>query len=270
MKHQTAATGPINLFEQIPVQVFSTRQEGSRFAAAEVAGLIREKQSRGKKCVLGLATGSTPEAFYAELVRLHQEEGLSFKNVITFNLDEYYPIDRNASQSYHTYMQRHLFQHIDIDPANINIPDGQWPIAAIEALVAEYDRKIEAAGGIDLQILGIGNNGHIGFNEPGSGPGSTTRLIKLAPATRQANAREFSHISEVPYMAVTMGIGTILKAKKIILLAWGAAKAEALQKAAEGNITGSVPASFLQQHGNCMFITDPAAASELTRFKFNG
>src|SRR4051812_9726825 len=158
----------IDAFERIPVKIFPNLLDGSRFAANEIARLIREKQSRKEKCVLGLATGSTPKSVYAELVSMHRHEGLSFKNVITFNLDEYYPIDNDAWQSYNSYMHRLLFDHIDIDRKNIHIPNGELPKDEIKRHGSEYERAIEAAGGIDLQILGIGNNGHIGFNEPGS------------------------------------------------------------------------------------------------------
>ena len=267
MQNQTTEINLIDAFERIPVQIFPTLYEGSKFAAEQVANLVREKQNRGEKCVLGLATGSTPKTLYAELVRMHKEEGLSFRNVITFNLDEYYPIDNDAFQSYNAYMFRHFFKHVDIDRNNIHIPNGKLPKEAIKAHAADYEKKIEEAGGIDLQVLGIGNNGHIGFNEPGSSIHSKTRLINLENTTRLANAYEFSSISEVPRLAITMGIGAILKAKKIILLAWGPAKADVVQKAVEGHVTESVPASLLQQHNDCTFIVDEAAAAELTRFK---
>lgn len=257
----------IDAFERVPVKIFSNAKQGSAFAAAEIARLIRDKQSRNETCVLGMATGSTPKSLYAELVRMHKEEGLSFKNVITFNLDEYYPIEKEAWQSYNSYMHRLLFDHIDIDKNNIHIPNGELPKDEIKKHCADYERKIEEAGGVDLQILGIGNNGHIGFNEPGSSIYSKTRLINLENSTRLANAYEFANISEVPRLALTMGISTILKAKRIILLAWGPAKAPVVQRSVEGNVTESVPASLLQQHSDCTFVVDEAAASELTRFK---
>jgi glucosamine-6-phosphate deaminase len=257
----------IDAFERVPLSIFPTPKEGSAYAAEEIASLIREKQAHGQTCVLGLATGSTPISLYAELVRLHKQEGLSFKNVITFNLDEYYPIDNDAIQSYNSYMHRLLFQHIDIDKANIHIPNGELPKDKVKEHCADYERRIEEAGGIDLQILGIGNNGHIGFNEPGSSIHSRTRLINLENSTRLANAYEFANISEVPRLAITMGIGTILKARRIILLAWGPSKAPVVQKAAEGSVTESVPASLLQQHPDCTFLLDEAAASQLTRYK---
>jgi glucosamine-6-phosphate deaminase len=257
----------IDAFERVPVKIFSNAKEGSAFAAAEIARLIRDKQSRNEKCVLGMATGSTPKSLYAELVRLHREEGLSFKNVTTFNLDEYYPLEKEAWQSYNSFMYRNLFDHIDIDKNNIHIPNGELPKDEIKKHCAEYERLIEEAGGVDLQILGIGNNGHIGFNEPGSSIYSKTRLINLENSTRLANAYEFANISEVPRLAITMGISTILKAKRIILMAWGPTKAPVVQRSVEGPVTESVPASLLQQHGDCTFILDEIAAAELTRFK---
>jgi glucosamine-6-phosphate deaminase len=267
MQNQTAEINLIDAFERIPVNIFSDLSQGSLFAAGEIARLIREKQAKNEKCVLGLATGSTPKTLYAELVRMHRHEDLSFKNVITFNLDEYYPIDNDAWQSYNSYMHRNLFDHIDIDRKNVHIPNGELSKEEIKKQCADYERQIEEAGGIDLQILGIGNNGHIGFNEPGSSIYSKTRLINLENSTRLANAYEFANISEVPRLAITMGINTILKAKKIILLAWGPAKAPVIQKAVEGNVTEQVPASLLQQHNDCIFVLDEAAAAELTRNK---
>jgi glucosamine-6-phosphate deaminase len=267
MQNQTTDINLIDAFERIPVKIFPSLKEGSRFAAEEIGRLIREKQGKGERCVLGMATGSTPKTLYQELVKMHREEGLSFKNVVTFNLDEYYPIDNDAWQSYNNYMHRLLFDHIDIDPANIHIPNGEVPKEQVKQHCTDYERKIEEAGGIDLQVLGIGNNGHIGFNEPGSSIYSRTRLINLENSTRLANAYEFANISQVPRLALTMGINTILKAKRILLLAWGPAKSPVVHKAAEGPVTEAVPASLLQQHPDCAFILDEAAASELTRFR---
>jgi glucosamine-6-phosphate deaminase len=254
-------------FEKIPVKIFSTPKQGSAFVAKQVADFIREKQKRKENCVLGLATGSTPKSLYAELVRLHREEKLSFKNVITFNLDEYYPIDNNALQSYNRYMHTHLFDHVDISPANIHIPNGEINKEDLKEHCRRYEKMIQEAGGIDLQILGIGNNGHIGFNEPGSGMYSKTRLITLDNSTRIANAYEFANISEVPRLALTMGISAILQSKKIILMAWGSAKAPVVKKAVEEDDTEQVPASLLQNHDDVTFVVDETAASELTRNK---
>jgi glucosamine-6-phosphate deaminase len=213
-----------------------------------------------------MATGGTPILLYAELVRMHREEGLSFKNVITFNLDEYYPIGKEAYQSYWAFMHRHLFNHIDINPANIHIPDGTWPKDEIKQRCAAYEKQFEDAGGIDLQILGIGLNGHIGFNEPGSSIYSKTRLVNLENITRIANTYEFENISKVPRLAVTMGISTILQSKRILLLGWGS-KHAIIARSVEGNVSEQVPASLLQQHNDCTFIVDEAAAADLTRVK---
>jgi len=257
----------VDSFEKIPVKIFGSLGEGSRHIGKEIAALIREKDAKGEKTVLGLATGSSPKSLYTELVRLHREEKLSFKNVITFNLDEYYPIDNDALQSYNRFMKEQLFSKIDIDPANCHIPNGQWKKEDIKRHCVEYEEMIEKAGGIDLQILGIGNNGHIGFNEPGSSIYSHTRLVPLDNSTRIANSHEFQNISQVPRLAITMGISTIMKAKKIVLMAWGQIKAPVIQKAVESNVTEQIPASLLQQHNDVTFVLDDVAASELTRFK---
>jgi glucosamine-6-phosphate deaminase len=256
----------VDSFEKIHCKIFPNTSEGSRYVAKEIANLIKEKQNRNENCVLGLATGSTPISMYKELVRMHHEEGLSFKNVITFNLDEYYPVQRDAYQSYWSFMHRHLFNHIDIDPSNIHIPNGELPKEEVKEHCLQYEQMIEDAGGIDLQILGIGNNGHIGFNEPGSSIFSKTRLTNLDNNTRIANAREFQNIAKVPRLAITMGISTIMKAKRILLMAWGF-KAQIVAKAVEGHVTEQVPSSILQQHNNCTFVLDEQAATELTRFK---
>jgi glucosamine-6-phosphate deaminase len=257
----------VDSFEKIPVQIFENDKKASAHVAREVADLIRQKQKEGRPCVLGLATGSTPKSLYSELIRIHKTEGLSFKNVITFNLDEYYPIEPDALQSYNRFMKVHLFDHVDIDPTNTHVPDGTIEKNDIRSYAATYEKKIELAGGIDLQILGIGLNGHIGFNEPGSSRHSGTRLVALDNSTRLANAYEFSNMSQVPRLAVTMGIQTILKAKRIVLLAWGLHKAPVIRKAVEDHVTEMVPASLLQEHPNCSFVLDETAAQELTRYK---
>lgn len=267
MAKQTAPIRFSDSFEKIPVKIFPSTGEGSAYVARVVSDFIREKQKNKQKCILGLATGSTPKTFYAELVRLHREEKLSFKNVITFNLDEYYPIDNNALQSYNRFMRTNLFDHIDINPKNIHIPNGEIKKEQIKEYCREYEKMIDDAGGIDLQILGIGNNGHIGFNEPGSGIYSKTRLITLDNSTRIANAYEFANISQVPRLAITMGISTILRAKKIVLMAWGSAKAPVIKKAVEDEDSEQVPASLLQNHDDVTFVVDESAASELTRNK---
>jgi len=260
-------TSMIDSLEKIPVKIYSNPTDGSKYVADEIAKLIREKESAGKKCVIGLATGSSPKTLYAHLVKMHKEEGLSFKNVITFNLDQYYPMEKDALQSYHYFMRKNLFEQTDIDPSNYHLPDGMVPKEKVKEHCNNYEKQIEEAGGIDLQILGIGVNGHIGFNEPGSGIYTKTRLTALDNSTRLANSYEFGNMSEVPRMAITMGIGTILKSKKIILMAWGQTKAPVIQQAAELDDTEEIPASLLQNHDDCTFVVDEAAASELTRFK---
>ena len=257
----------VDSFEKIPVKIYPDIKEGSKAVAKQIADFIREKQKKKEKAVLGLATGSTPKTLYAELVRMHKEEKLSFKNVITFNLDEYYPISNDALQSYHRFMRVNLFNHVDIDPKNTHIPNGEIKKEDIKEHCRQYEKMIEDAGGIDLQILGIGNNGHIGFNEPGSGIYSKTRLITLDNSTRIANAYEFANISEVPRLAITVGIGEIMKAKKVILMAWGPGKAAIIKNSVEDDDTEHVPASLLQNHDDVTFVIDEAAASELTRFK---
>ncbi|PUZ24519.1 glucosamine-6-phosphate deaminase [Chitinophaga costaii] len=257
----------IDSFEQIAVEIYPTAKEGSKAVAAEIAALIREKQAANQRCILGLATGSTPKYLYAELVRLHKEEGLSFKNVITFNLDEYYPLEPDALQSYHRFMKEQLFNHIDIPEGQYFIPDGTLPKDKMKAYCEQYDQHIESVGGIDLQVLGIGNNGHIGFNEPGSSINSHTRLVTLDNSTRLANGYDFSNMSQVPRLAISMGIGTILKAKKIVLLAWGSHKAKIVARSVEGSSSEHVPASLLQQHPNTKFVIEESAALELTRYK---
>ncbi len=256
----------IESFEKIPVKIFPTSNDGSIMVAAQIATLIKDKQAKKENCVLGMATGSTPILLYKELVRLHKEEGLSFKNVITINLDEYYPINKTAYQSYWSFMHRHLFSLVDIKPENIHIPNGEWAQDQIKELCAGYEQIIEKSGGIDLQILGIGKNGHIGFNEPGSSFHSKTRVIHLDQETRIANTYEFHDLNKVPKLAITVGISSIMKAKKIVLLAWGS-KADIVAKAVEGNITEQVPASVLQNHDDCTFVIDKIAATDLTRNK---
>ena len=253
-------------FEKIPVEIFKNQNEGSNVLAKQIAQLIKEKQAQKLPCVLGMATGATPIVLYKELVRMHKEEGLSFNNVITINLDEYYPIPRNAYQSYWSFMHRHLFDHVDIDPKNIYLPSSEWTKEELKEKCLAYEQIIEKIGGIDLQILGIGKNGHIGFNEPGSSFHSKTRIIHLDHLTRMANLYEWHELSNVPKLAITVGISSIMKAKKIVLLAWGN-KAGIIAKAVEGVITEQIPASVLQNHDDCTFYIDEFAAADLTRNK---
>ncbi|RDC66201.1 glucosamine-6-phosphate deaminase [Adhaeribacter pallidiroseus] len=253
-------------FEKLPVTVYPDQHIASKQVARRICELIRRKQQNGETTVLGLATGATPVGVYAELVRLHREEGLSFRNVITFNLDEYYPMKPTAPQSYVTFMNENLFDHIDIPRENINIPNGTLPLEEIPAFCLEYERKIEDLGGLDLQILGIGRTGHIGFNEPGSAPNSGTRLVTLDDLTRRDASRDFGGKENVPTKAITMGIGTIFKAREIILMAWNRKKAPIIKKAVEGEMSSEVPATFLQLSDSVEFVLDEDAAAELTRF----
>jgi len=253
-------------FEKIPVTIYKNTTEGSNAVAAQMAALIKEKQAKKLPCVLGMATGTTPILLYKELVRMHKEEGLSFKNVITINLDEYYPIEKTAYQSYWSFMHRHLFNLVDIDPKNIYLPNGEWTSDNLKENCVAYEQIIEKIGGIDLQILGIGKNGHIGFNEPGSSFHSKTRVIHLDQQTRIANTYEFHDLNKVPKLAITVGISSIMKAKKIVLLAWGD-KASIVAKAVEGDVSEQIPASVLQNHDDCTFVIDELASLELTRNK---
>jgi glucosamine-6-phosphate deaminase len=253
-------------FEKVPVTVYPDMLVGSIEVAKRIEVLIKQKAAEGKQAVLGLATGATPIAVYKELVRLHKEEGLSFKNVVTFNLDEYFPIEASSVQSYKMFMQKHLFDHVDIDMNNVHIPEGMLKKEDVAAFSIAYEKKIIAHGGLDLQILGIGRTGHIGFNEPGSAPNSGTRLVSLDDLTRSDAARDFGGKANVPSKAISMGIGTILAAREIILMAWSAKKAEVIRKAIEGEISAEIPATYLQLSNNIEFVLDIDAASLLTRY----
>lgn len=249
--------------ESLPVRVFPDRTEASRTLALEVATLVRAINGSGRPAVLGLATGRTPLPFYAELIRLHREGQLSFAKVITFNLDEYLGLPGDHPESYRAFMRRELFDHIDIPAENVNIPDGMVSPEALQAHCAAYEEAIRAAGGIDFQLLGIGRTGHIGFNEPGSPRDSRTRQVELDPITRQDAAPSFDGLENVPEHAISMGCGTILEARKIALLAWGAAKAEIVKEAITGPITDQISASFLQEHPDASFYLDAEAGSKL-------
>lgn len=253
--------------EKIPTVVFDRSIDVSITIAQEIADLIRQRHRVGKHCVLGLPTGSTPMTVYNELVRLHREEGLSFQNVITFNLDEYFPMQPDELQSYRRFMREHLFDHIDIPPANVNIPDGTINPEGVGEYCRAYERKIQECGGMDFILLGIGRTGHIGFNEPGSSRRSHTRLITLDRTTRIDAASDFFGEEFVPRRAITMGVGTILGAKRIALMALGEHKALVIARAVEGEVTESVAASFLQEHDDARIYLDRAAGEELTRYK---
>ena len=233
---------------------------GSIIAARIIAKLVRAKPD----CVLGLATGSTPIATYRELVRMHREDALDFSRVTTFNLDEYVGLPHEHPQSYHAFMDEHLFAHINVQRRNIHIPDGM--VADIPAECASYEAAIAAAGGIDLQLLGIGTDGHIGFNEPTSSLASRTRIKTLTEQTRADNARFFDgDLSRVPFHCITMGVGSIMACRQVLMLAFGANKAAALAEAVEGPVTSMNPASVLQMHPVAKCIMDEPAAAKLTK-----
>ena len=252
-------------FEKLHNVVFNSPEQASKIVAAEIAALIKEKNSKAEKCVLGLSTGSSPISVYKELVRLHKNEGLTFRNVVTFNLDEYSDINKDDINSYHFYMHENLFNKIDILEENINIPKSNLNKKSMRSYCAKYEKKIIDLGGIDLQLLGIGRTGHIGFNEPGSHINSQTRFVSLDHITRSDAARAFNGIENVPETAITMGIKTILYAKRILLLAWGINKSEIIQKTIEGEVSSILPATYLQNHNNSSIIIDKEAASFMTR-----
>jgi glucosamine-6-phosphate deaminase len=249
---------------EVPTLVFPTSTGAARHVALMIESLIRQNNSAGRPTVLGLPTGSTPVGLYRELIRLHREAGLDFSRVVTFNLDEYFPMQPDDSQSYRRWMKETFFDHVNIPPQSIHVPDGTIGPEEAEDYCARYEQRIRRAGGIDLQVLGIGRTGHIGFNEPGSTRHSRTRLVTLDPVTRRDAASSFYGEENVPHQALTMGVGTILDAHKIVLLAFGEHKAPIVNKAVEGPVTESVTASFLRQHPDAVFLLDQAAAGELS------
>lgn len=257
----------LKYYEKIPSEIFDDSAEASKYVANEIADLIRQRNKNDKVTVLGLATGSTPTKVYDELIRLHNEEELSFKDVVTFNLDEYYPMAPDSLQSYVRFMNEHLFDHIDIPENQVHIPDGTVEEEKISEYCQAYEQKIREVGGIDIQLLGIGRTGHIGFNEPGSRPDSRTRLITLDRITRKDAASDFFGEEHVPRRAITMGVGTILDARRVIMMAWGEGKAPVIKEAVEGEIRESVPATYLQKHQDATVILDEASAEKLTRKK---
>ena len=254
-------------FEKLHNVTVDSSLTGSLAVADEIAALIRDKEAKGLPCVLGLATGSSPISVYNQLIKFHKEEGLSFKNVITFNLDEYYGLEPNDINSYHFFMHENLFDHIDLPAENINIPSGIIEQSQVRDYCKSYEKKIDDLGGLDFQLLGIGRTGHVGFNEPGSNINSQTRLVTLDHLTRYDAAGAFYGIENVPSKAITMGIKTILSAKRIVLLAWGINKSEIIQKAVEGALTPNIPTTYLQKHDNTTLVLDHQAASGLTRIK---
>lgn len=249
-----------------PTAVFATSGQVAVYLADMVEELIRRNNAANRATVLGLPTGSTPVGLYRELIRRHKESGLDFSNVVTFNLDEYYPMPKDEPHSYNLWMHETFFKHINIPAQNIHIPDGTIPHSDIEDYCDEYEQLIRDAGGIDLQILGIGRTGHIGFNEPGSTRRTRTRLVTLDPVTRRDAASGFFGEENVPHQAITMGVGTILDAKKIVVLAFGEHKAIPVRKALEGEVSDAVAASFLQLHPDSVFLLDIGAANHLTAY----
>lgn len=242
---------------EIIIQPDSTR--ASVLASRIVGGLIRDKRD----CVLGLATGGTPLELYQELVRLHREEDLDFSRVTTFNLDEYVGLSAEHPASYHRYMEENLFRHVNIPRHRVHIPDGLAP--EVREYCQQYEGAIRAAGGIDIQILGIGVDGHIGFNEPTSSLASRTRIKTLSEQTRGDNARHFGDLGEVPHHVITMGVGTIMESRMCLLLAFGEKKAKAVAEMVEGPINSMVPGSILQMHPEAKIFLDEAASSQLEK-----
>ena len=253
--------------EKIPTDIYETAEEGANYIALEIAQLIREKQKAGRFCVLALAGGNSPRNVYAALVRMHQEEGLSFRNVIIFNLYEYYPLAPDAVTSNLNSLKEMLLNHVDIDPQNIFSPSGTIPKDTIFEYCRLYEQRIESFGGIDFALLGIGRVGNIGFNEPGSRLNSTTRLILMDGTSRNEAVKMFGTLDNTPISAITMGVSTILAAKKVYLIAWGEEKAARIKDCVEGPVTDAIPASFLQTHNNTHVVLDLSSASNLTRIQ---
>jgi glucosamine-6-phosphate deaminase len=250
--------------ERIPVAIAETHEEIARAVAARIAAIVRERHGGA---VLGLATGSTPIGIYRELVRLHREAGLDFSRVRTFNLDEYYPIAPDSLHSFRRFMRENFFERVNLEPSHTHFLRGDLPRGEVEAHCRDYERAIAEAGGIDFQILGIGQTGHIGFNEPGSDAGSRTRLVVLDAITRRSAAADFFGTENVPHEALTMGVATILEAREIALVATGEHKAAVVKRAVEGEVDRSVAATWLQRHPGATVHLDAAAAEELTRVK---
>jgi glucosamine-6-phosphate deaminase len=244
------------------VIILPTAAEASEVAARLIARQVREKPGS----VLGLATGSTPCKLYQLLARMHREDGLDFSKATTFNLDEYVNLDPTHPASYHQFMEENFFSHVNLRRESVHIPDGM--VADVPAHCAEYERAIHKAGGIDLQILGLGSDGHLGFNEPGSSLASRTRIKTLTERTRSDNARFFTGAQEVPHHVITMGLGTIMESRMCLLLAFGKGKAQAVAASVEGPVTASVPGSLLQFHPQVKVLLDAESASSLTRAEY--
>ena len=265
IKYKNPGSSSTTRFERIHTVIFDNKENAELLIAKEIIKLIKKNNKKNKKTVLGLATGSSPKGVYKNLIELHKKEKVSFKKVVTFNLDEYYCISKDHKESYHQFMDNNLFNHTDIDRNNINIPDSDLEKKMIDNFCNDYEKKIKSFGGIDIQILGIGANGHIGFNEPGSNLNSITRLVKLDYQTRNDARLNFNGIKNVPSSAITMGIKTILASKRIILMAWGKSKSNAIKKAVELRQNVKVPASLIQSHDNATIILDKDSSSLLTR-----
>ncbi len=259
--HSTAQRIPGTV---IPCYVFESNADVSRHVAQMIANTIRERNSFGQRAVLGLAAGSTMVGLYGELARLHRDEGLDLSGVVTFNLGEYYGLEPDRLQSFHRWMRGHLLQHVNIRPENVHLLDGTVPPEAVDEHCRQFEEAIRRAGGIDLALVSIGRNGRIGFNEPFSVRNSRTRLATLDPMTRREASADFFHEENVPAQGLTMGVGTILEARKIVVMAFGEEKARIVREAAQGPMTDRVPASFLQEHAEVSFLLDPAAAEDLT------
>ncbi len=265
IKYKNPGSSSTTRFERIHTVIFDNKENAELLIAKEIVKLIQKNNKQNKKTVLGLATGSSPKGVYKNLIELHKKEKVSFKKVVTFNLDEYYCLSKDHKQSYHQFMDDNLFNHLDVDRNNIHIPDGDLDKKMIDNFCNEYEKKIKSYGGIDIQILGIGANGHIGFNEPGSNLNSITRLVKLDYQTRHDARLNFNGIKNVPSSAITMGIKTILASKRIILMAWGKSKSKAIKKAVEVRQNVKVPASLIQSHDNATIVLDKDSSSLLTR-----
>lgn len=265
IKYKNPGSSSTTRFERIHTVIFDNKENAELLIAKEIIQLIQKNNKKNKKTVLGLATGSSPKGVYKNLIEIHKKEKVSFKKVVTFNLDEYYGISKDHKESYHQFMDKNLFNHTDIDRNNIHIPDGDLNNKVIDNFCKDYEKKIKSYGGIDIQILGIGANGHIGFNEPGSNLNSITRLVKLDYQTRHDARLNFNGIKNVPSSAITMGIKTILTSKRIILMAWGKSKSNAIKKAVEVRQNVKVPASLIQSHDNATIVLDMDSSSLLTR-----
>lgn len=257
----------IRKFEKVYTNIFASESSGSMYVAREIENCIREKQKFGELCILGITTGKSPVGVFRALVEIHKKENLSFRNVVVFSLDEFFPISPKEQQSRNWLIHESLLDHVDILPENIHIPDSTLPLDKVAAFCRDYEAKIEEYGGLDLLFLGTGVQGQLGFNEPGSYTNTRTRLVALGNESRQAVSSIFYGIDNVPRKAITMGLGTILKAKRIILMAWGEEKATVIKDIVEGEENSATPATCLQKHPNIEVVVDEGASQELTRVK---